>query len=184
MSSSAVKSPAVPLCILLLLYAAFFAYVEISADRLPERVASHFGGGGQADGWMTRTGYLEFIALFGLAFPLSQVGIFFITRFFPPQAFNLPNREYWLAPARLRETHAWLLRHSLWLACLMVGFVTALHFTTIVANREQPAHLPMPMFSTLMGCILAGVAAWVAVMVWHFRRQDSEVLPVIGRPDE
>jgi len=40
------------------LYAGMLALLAASVDRLPEKVASHFGFNGLADGWMSRRSYL------------------------------------------------------------------------------------------------------------------------------
>ena len=166
------KSAARPTVLLALLYLGFFAYLALSAGQLPQRLATHFGGGGQADGWMTRTGYLEFMSLFGLAFPLGLVGIFALARFLPAAAWNLPNRDYWLAPERRAATCACLLRYALWLACLILALVIEMHYTTIAANREHPPHLPMRFFFMLLGCFLAGLAIWLISFYRYFRRTD------------
>jgi hypothetical protein len=44
-----------------------------TSASLPARVATHFGRGGYANGWMTHDGYLMFILAFTVLLPLSVV---------------------------------------------------------------------------------------------------------------
>ena len=89
--------PRAPSDILRFLYLCFVGYLVFSAWQLPERVATHFNIHGQPDAWMIRSYHLLFMVVFGLAFPLFLVGMFFVIRFVP-QGLNIPNRVYWLAP--------------------------------------------------------------------------------------
>jgi XapX domain-containing protein len=159
-----------PALILGLLYLGFFSYLAVSGSRLPERVATHFGLEGQPDGWMDRTAHLRCMAVFGLAFPLFVPAICYGLRFLPDRFFNLPHRDYWLAPQRRPETMAYLYRHSLWFASLALGFVIGIHYSVIKANSLMPPHLPAPLILGVAGGFLAGTAVWVVKMLSHFRR--------------
>ncbi len=64
------KTLRTPLLVLGLLYLCFFGYLAASSSQLPERVATHFDGSGQPDGWSSRSDHLRFMLVFGLAFPL------------------------------------------------------------------------------------------------------------------
>src|SRR4051812_3401648 len=128
MGSREMRTTRTPAILLAFLYVCFLTYLISSAPQLPDKVATHFGAGGRPDGWMSRTAHLLFMAAFGLAFPFFLVGLFYILRFMPDSSFNLPRRDYWLAPERRAETFAYLLRHSLWFACLAVCLVIGLHF--------------------------------------------------------
>src|SRR6185295_9706960 len=100
-----------PLVLLGLLYAGFAGFLAWSATELPARVASHFNFAGQPDGWMSRTSYLLVEAALAIGLPLFIVGISSLTRVLPARLWNLPHREYWLAPERRKQTSAWLVQH-------------------------------------------------------------------------
>lgn len=72
--------------------------------QLPERIASHFGVGGEPDGWMSKTAFYSF----EIGLLVFVLGLFFcITRFLPKmpkELINLPNKDYWLAPERREKT--------------------------------------------------------------------------------
>ena len=76
------------------------AFVFSTIDQLPETVATHYGAGGRANGWMTRSGYLLFMMVFLLGFSTL---VSFLIGFIPhklPRLTNIPNRGYWLAEER------------------------------------------------------------------------------------
>jgi uncharacterized membrane protein len=165
--------PCVVFCLCVL---GFIGCLFGTASQLPERLASHFGANGQADGWMSRSGYLTFIAAIGLALPLLIAGVFYAMRFFPDRAFNLPHREYWLAPERRLETCNFFFRCGFWYASMMVAFLTSLHVLTIQANRQGPeaAALSLPLLACVAGCFLVGTLVWVILLILHFYRQPDK----------
>jgi len=159
--------------ILGLLYLCFFIYLAFSVSDLPVCVATHFDGNGQPNGWMNRSTYLLFTAVFGFVFPLFIVGICIIGRFLPGKYHNIPRRDYWFAPERRAETFSYLLSHSLWFACVAVCFVIGIHFLIIQANSLTPAHLSTRLILGLIGCFLAGIVVWIIIMFRHFRSEIS-----------
>jgi len=158
-----------PVFILGLLYLCFFSYLSFSGSHLPICVATHFDGSGQPNGWMNRSTYLLFMAIFGLVFPLFLVGISFACRFFPDKYFNIPHRDYWLASEHRTETFSYLLNHSLWFACIALCFVSGIHFLIIEANSLKPAHLSTPMILGLISFFVAGIVVWIVSMIRHFK---------------
>ena len=137
---------------------------------MPERVATHFNGSGEPNGWMSRSANQMFMLAFGLAFPLFVVLLCYLTRFLPSGLVNIPRRDYWLAPERRNETSDYLVRHSLWFACLAVCFVIGIQYSIVQANRLTPPHLSTPILLSVAGSFLAGTAVWVVVLFHHFRR--------------
>ncbi|MBC8138415.1 MAG: DUF1648 domain-containing protein [Fibrella sp.] len=75
---------------------------------LPERVASHFGANGVADGFMSREMFLLFQwAITGFIAALF-IGLPLLIHITPEDAINLPNKRYWLAPERRDSTFSYL----------------------------------------------------------------------------
>jgi len=157
-----------PTLVLGLLYLCFFGCLTSSSSHLPSRVATHFDGSGRPNGWMSRTSHLRSMIVFGLAFPLFVPAMIYAGRFLPDRFYNLPRRDYWLAPARRPETMAYLFRHSLWFSSMALCFVIGIHFLTIRANNLAQAHLSTPLVLLLAGCFLAGTAVWAGGMIWYF----------------
>lgn len=102
--------------VLLLLYAFFLGYWAWSGTQLPDRLATHFNGSGEPNGWMSRSASQTFMLVFGFLFPLFIILVCSATRFLPVSLINIPNRQYWLAPERRIEASNYLFRQSLWLA--------------------------------------------------------------------
>ena len=162
------KKNAVPLAVLGLLCAGYLIFIAGSASLLPERMATHFGGGGEANGWMSRSADLVFFGGLGVGLPLFFIILSLMTGWVPARFVNLPHREYWLSPERRAQTRAYISRQTIWMGCLTVLFLAGIHYLTILANRATPPHLPMGLFLALTGGFLSGVVAWSIVFTRHF----------------
>ena len=68
--------------------------------RLPDTVVSHFDSRGMPNGWMSKQ---MFIAIYMETMAL-MILIFYLVPRFPDQLRNIPNRDYWTAPERIKET--------------------------------------------------------------------------------
>jgi hypothetical protein len=105
------------------------AFVAFTSQSLPPVVASHFGGDGYTNGFMTRSFYTWFMLAFVIVLPLILVHLPGTTFRRPGARINLPHGDYRLHPERREESIAFLVRHavrlgialiprSIWLACL------------------------------------------------------------------
>lgn len=157
-----------PLLLLGLLYLCFFGYLAASISQLPSRVATHFDGNGQPNGWMSRAAHLRTMIVFGLAFPLFVPALFYATRLLPDRFYNIPHHDYWFAPARRAETLAYFIRHSLWFSSMALCFVMGIHSLLIRANSLAQPHLPTLQVLALTGCLLAGTLIWAGNLFRHF----------------
>lgn len=172
------ETPRTPTLVLGFLYIVFIGCLALTAGSLPERVATHFDLSGQPNGWMSRSTHLAFIAGFGLVMPLVVVGVCFALRFAPESSINIPHRKFWLAPERRAETISFVFRHSLWLACGTVAFVTGVHLLVVQANSQIPAQLPLAPILAWAGCLIVGIAVWAGLMLRHFKHPaDPKALP-------
>ena len=129
--------------LLVMLFILFGISLAATFSLLPEKVATHFDITGLPDGWMSRTSHLIFIGLFGIGFPLLIIGICWSVRYVSPVTINIPHRDYWLAEERRLESVDFVFRHSIWLGCLGIAFITGLHWAVVLANRQQPRALPL-----------------------------------------
>ncbi len=158
-----------PLFLLLLVVGAVF--IGVTTDRMPDRIASHFGANGQANGFMDPSSYRMFMLGMAVGIPLFVVLVVGLLPRRVPAAINLPHREYWLSAARREATLQYLETHAYWMGSLLVVFMAALHALLIAANATQPAHLPGPPFAMLMAAFLIASAGWALTLVRHFRRK-------------
>ncbi|HVK06735.1 MAG TPA: DUF1648 domain-containing protein, partial [Armatimonadaceae bacterium] len=65
---------------------------------LPERVASHFGPDGRADGWTAKDAFIGVSVGTILFLSVFMSALSALIARIPDEAINLPNKEYWLAP--------------------------------------------------------------------------------------
>jgi uncharacterized membrane protein len=159
-----------PLFILLLIVSA--TVIVATTGQLPEQIASHFGAGGVPNGWMSRQGYLLFMMVFAVGIPVMVVLAMGVLPRWKTGAINIPNRDYWLAPARRDDTLGWLGAHACWLGSLLAVFIAALHLLLIEANALQPPQLPLRPFILLMVAFLLGMGVWAATLMLHFRQRS------------
>jgi uncharacterized membrane protein len=151
------------------LLVACVAFIVGTFEQLPPRVASHFGVGGESNAWMRRESYLFFILGVATLLPLFLVASLAWLPRCTSRNIKVPNREYWLAPARRGETLAALGAFGGWLGCLLTAFVAALHYTILEANTGVPPHMPGPLLWTVLGAFIAATLAWQALFSLRFR---------------
>jgi len=152
-------------------------FVMSTTATLPERVASHFGAGGQANGYMTRDGYRWFMLFFTVGFPaLIVLAIGWLPRLIP-QYTNLPNREYWLTPERRAQAFDFLTVHALWFGCLIEVFICSVHWRVVQANAQYPPQLANGPFLMSLGLFLAALAVWIIMLMRQFRIPLRDLRP-------
>lgn len=159
--------------VLILCWCAFAGYLLATAPGLPERVATHFGAEGQPNGWMTRSGMIQFSLITGLLVPGFVVGIFSIIRLAGGKGLNIPRREYWLAPERREETLSFVQRQGFWFGAMFVVFLAGIHYLTMAANLRRPIMLSNSDVAWLSGIFLVATAAWVGRFAIYFYRRPA-----------
>jgi uncharacterized membrane protein len=172
MMNDATKKNLVPILVLVLLTAGYAALVIGGAPQLPERVAIHFGADGSANGWANRN-QATFIFETLTIGPVIFLILALVMRLMPAGAFNLPNRDYWLAPERRTQTIAAISRQLIWMGCLMVVFLAGVYWLTIEANRLTPPHLPMNLFWPLVLGFLAATGVWTTLFLLRFKKPSA-----------
>ena len=143
--------------------------VYATSAVLPAKVASHFGLGGLANGWMPRDVYVAVMVALTLLLPLL---VTLTTGFIPSLAFSklkAPAREYWNAPQRRPETLAWLKAHSCWLGILLALFLCGVHLLLVQANARTPPRLDEPQFFVLMAIFVVLLVVWLVRLTLRFR---------------
>ncbi len=146
------------------------AFVWLTSGDLPPVVASHFGPGGAANGFMGKGTYTAFMLTVVVVVPALVAFSGRLARALPPRLVNLPNRQYWLAPPRRAATLESLSSMSLTFACVLVLFLCFVHWLVAQANAVQPARLAeAPLF---VGLAAFGVATvlWLLALLRRFGR--------------
>jgi hypothetical protein len=163
----------IPATILGILYPCFVGYLVYSVRLLPERPAVHFSLRGNANGWMNRIGYLLLMFVLGTGLAFFQVVPYAVAKT-GPNRLHIPRAEYWLAPEHASETTVYLIGHSLWFACLVLGFIGALHFLIVRANQKVVPRISMILLLVVVATFVGGVITWEKNLERHFLHYSSE----------
>ena len=150
-----------------LILVAAAAFVWLTGSALPPTVASHFGPGGVATGFMPEQAYLVFMLAFVVAVPLLLALSARLVRVLPSRLINLPHRQYWLAPPRREATLDALATMSLQFALVLAVFLCFVHWLVGRAKAVRPPALAETPF--IAGLALFGVITVVRV-IFLFRR--------------
>ena len=132
---------------------------------LPDRLASHFGASGMANGWMTKPQF--FITYAVVLLPALIVEFWAHRRVAktPDAKLRLPNKEYWLAPEHRAETFAYFESFFAWFGCAFLLVEVFAMGLAMRANFETPPLLPTgPIVSVIAGFVLFNVAAVIAML--------------------
>jgi hypothetical protein len=175
MESLFIRSTRLPRAVALGLFALAAARVATVWDALPARVASHFGPSGIPDGWMSREAFIATMAGVGGGTVLLLVGIPALLRYCPPELVNLPNRDYWLAPARKEQSIQRLAAWFAWFAALTGGLVVLALELSIRANLER-APLESGVLLAALGLYAVGLVVLLVVLYRSFRLPRDGVL--------
>lgn len=141
--------------------------------HLPERVATHFGPGGEPNDWMDRTSAVLVLGGFQLFFPLLLVGVVRLLRWIPNGLINIPHREYWLAPERRESSLEWLEFPMAGIAGLVAVLMAVLSHLTFRANSGAGKLEEFPFFVCL--AIHLGGTAWLVICILrHFGRVPQQ----------
>jgi uncharacterized membrane protein len=144
-------------------------FIVATTAGMPSDVASHFGLRNAANGFMTRSAYLIFMLAFGLGLPAFVAGMIAFLPRVRPDAINIPNRAYWLDPARRQETIDTLSASGAWFGALLTLFIAGVHYVVVEANRVSPPELPAGMFFALITIFVAVLALWIVSLYLRFR---------------
>lgn len=148
-----------------------------TSGQLPERVASHFGSGGEADQWATRTDFLLSSTLVGLAVLVALPLPALLLDRIPATLVNVPHRDYWLDerhPARRREFGRRFFDDLCVVSALTGLLLIAMQIETVAANRLDPPHLSSWAPVALIAYLVV-VAVWVAwILLVRYRPPADE----------
>ena len=145
-------------------------FVWLTSGDLPPVVASHFGPGGAANGFMGKGTYISLMLAVVVAVPALIAVSGQLVRVLPPQLVNLPNKQYWLAPQRRAATLESLSSMSLPFAFALVVFLCFVHWLVLQANAVQPARLPEAPLFVGLGVFGLVTVLWLFVLFRRFGR--------------
>jgi uncharacterized membrane protein len=132
---------------------------------LPERLASHFGALGNANGWMTKP---QFFITYAVVLLPALVLEFRLPRRvarMDQNRLHLPHKNYWLAPERRTGTFAYFEKFFAWYGCVFLLLEVFTMGLAMRANFQSPPQLPTgPIVSAIVAFVLFNVAAILAML--------------------
>ncbi|MDX2356193.1 DUF1648 domain-containing protein [Dietzia sp. PP-33] len=154
---------------------AWLAVLGWQVQVLPERVPTHFGPGGEPDGWSSKAGALAFSVAMPVltAYPLPLLSRLVMHW---PGAINAPNRDWWTATAARIRRFERLIREDMWLFCvLMLGLFTAIQISIVMASRSASGGLPpVLLFGSLGVFLVLTVALTARILGARYAEQDVD----------
>jgi len=155
--------------VLLISFSANVFLALLSLAILPERVAIHFGADGTPNGWASNLqNTLMMLAFHVLVFCAIYFAPTLISNL-PSKWINLPNRNYWLAPARRAQAvdtfrrYLWQFGGGVFLFMLFAGLLV------IRANLSDPVRFDERLFLLALGGFLAYTTYWIIALLRAFR---------------
>ncbi len=142
----------------------------VTGSALPERVATHFGHGGYANGWMSRDGYVALIVALTSVVPLLVAGV---TAFMPGLTLArlaAKRRDYWLAPERRAASVEALRTYGCVMGIVIALFIAGMHALTVQANSRTPPQLDESAALGLVIVLMILGVAFAGALMLRFRR--------------
>lgn len=156
-------------------YTELLLYVNATHSQLPNRVATHFGPSGAANGWMTRQEHITLTCMTPLGL-LAVLALLLGFNMLNPQLLNIPNRDYWMAPERRRATMFILGGQNLLLGAIITIFLGCVYWSILTVNQNIPPKLSG---GTLFGPVVGFVglmALWGVGFASRFTNEDEPKL--------
>lgn len=144
-----------------------YAAIHFSAyyQTMPAVMASHFDTRGVANGWQSKN---AFFAVLATVTALAAVLVLVVPRIvtiLPAQYVNLPNKEYWLAPERVRDSREFMMQWFGWFGCALYAVLCFAFDYAVKSNLPgaQPSS-PTGLFGVLGAFAVFSVVASLRFM--------------------
>ena len=142
-------------------------------NRLPEKVAIHFGKAGFPDSWASNEANLAIsVSLFVLLVVLFII-IPLVLKIFPVRFISLPNKEYWLAEERKKTTIEQMSNFLNLFGTALMFFFLILGYLGFEANMRNPVVLNENTIWSVTGCFLIFTIIWLFIFYRRFRMPNQ-----------
>jgi len=133
-----------------------------AATQLPDRIATHFGASGAADGWGTREGYLALDIALSAALVLGLPMLAGLLARGSGAGINIPHKDYWLRPENRERFRA-----RLSVDMLFFGGATGLLLSWVDVELVRANALAVPALgNSIVIPTVIFVVAMLAYSVW------------------
>lgn len=153
--------------ILIFLIFVFISHCVFYYPNLPNLMATHFNGAGEADGWMSKPNFFLFEVGILLLIVLQFTFMPWIIGKFPTGLINMPNKEFWFAEERRASTLGIIGHFFEWLSILLVALFIGINQLTFRANLTRE---PLSSMSfVIVGAFFGFVIVWTISFYRRFK---------------
>jgi len=139
---------------------------------MPERMASHFGAGGRADGWAEKDTVFVLSGVM-LAFMAAMFGgLALAIPAFPASMVNVPHRDYYLSPENREKSYGIIVSFMLWFGVATTAFMILINEQVFRANLEPEPRLGDEFMIGLVVYLAYTVVATIALLL-QFRKPKA-----------
>lgn len=142
--------------------------------QLPERMASHFDLRNQADGWMSKNGYMFFHYGTILFFYLIFWGLSVLIPKFPKSLINLPQKDFWLEDCRKEFTFKTLQAMLFWIGNLCLALFIYVFSEVLKANANGSQQISSFSWVSVI-LFLSGTMFIVIKYIMHFTKKENQL---------
>lgn len=122
------------------------ALILATESQLPALVATHFGAGGRADGYMPHDRYVALIVGLAVAMPLALAAVMAWLPRVAPKFFKLDRCKRWADPKARPAILASTALFGVLEGALVAAFVAGVHVTLIASHEAVPPMLATAVF--------------------------------------
>ena len=161
---------------LMLLAVIAVVQMMLQMPSLGSPVATRFNSGGAAVSWSTPQ---EFVILNLLVVAAVMVISLFLPSLMgkrPRIRWNLPNKDYWLAPERIEKTVEYVKRMMLWIGVMTLLLLMAVFQLVVDANTHIPPQLDSLRLYVIVGAFIVFMLLWA----WAFWRKFARLPAASG----
>lgn len=141
--------------------------------QLPPQVASHFDLQGHPNEWMAKTPFVLFQAGVLLFMSGACVALNLLIRYSSPALFNLPHKDYWLAPERRAATNRMLAGRMTWFFAATTLFMTTMFELGYQVTLGHPPALGRGM-PWLLAIYAVFAVVWMVKLVRQFSKRPAD----------
>ena len=156
--------------LILLLTVAGIVQVYHYYPQMPDVVASHFDGRGSPNDYTSRDG---FFIVFGVMYAgtlLLFLGLGPLFGRLPARWFNMPHREYYLAPERREDTLRFMTTRLEWFGVATMLLLLVTFKLAFEANLFKEARLDNTALLWALGAYFLCTTIWLVRFLMKFRK--------------
>lgn len=159
----------------ILTFVANLILLVVSVGISPERVAIHFGSGGDPDNWASS--HINALIMAGVH-ALVFFSLFFstqLTRIFSRKYINIPNKRYWIQDENWGEAEAILTKEMYLFGIVIFIFMFIVGLLALQANLSTPVKFREDLFWWPFGLFMAFTVYWIIRFMTRFRVPEKEL---------